>query len=496
MCLCIQWNRLPGLDEWGTGLRVNTDAPSRLVTRSSKSMPPATRHALPAADAAWLHMDRPTNPMVVNSLVVLEDSPDWELVEQRLEERLVGRFPRFRQRVVDSIGRRPAFEDDPAFDLSNHLHRRALPSPGDRAALEELVGELVTPPLDSNRPLWHAYLIEGYEGGAVVLWRIHHCIADGVALSRVLLSTTDGAGAESGPEIRAPAEADSGALERLGALPGEAVGAARGLVGALVHEGLDSLAHPEHARQLAGTALRDVGTTAKLIGAPADARTPLRAPLAGIRRVAWSEPMPLQAIKDAAHRRRVTINDLLLTSLAAALRDALEGADDLPDEIHTMVPFNLRSPDEPIPAELGNDFALILLELPIGDLAPAERLRQVNGRMAAIKESHEAPIAFGIVGAIGLTPPWMEDRLIGFFSDKASLVVTNVPGPRERLSFAGVPIEQILVWAPCSGNLGMTVSILSYAGQVTVGFMVDTALLDDPGALARAYEDELATLCG
>lgn len=460
-------------------------------------MASATRHAMPAADAAWLHMDRPTNPMVVNSLVVLGEMPDEDVVMQRLEERLVGRFPRFSQRVVDPVGRRPAFEDDPNFDLSNHLHRRALPAPGDRAALEELVSDLVTPPLDPNRPLWHAYLIEGYEGGAVILWRIHHCIADGIALSRVLLSTTDGAGEEAGAGVRSPSSEETGlsTLGRLADIPGEAVGAAGKLAGAVAHEGMETLAHPDHARELAKTALRDVATTAKLIGAPADARTPLRVPLTGLRRVAWSDPVPLQAIKDAGHRRRVTINDLLLTALAAALRDMLDGAAELPEEIHTMVPFNLRSPDEPVPAELGNDFALILLELPIGDVAPAERLRQVNSRMAAIKDSHEAPIAFGIVGGIGLTPPWMEDRLIGFFSDKASLVVTNVPGPREKLSFAGAPIEQILVWAPCSGNLGMTVSILSYAGEVTVGFMVDTALLDDPGTLARAYQRELADLC-
>jgi hypothetical protein len=89
----------------------------------------------------------------------------------------------------------------------------------------------------------------------------------------------------------------------------------------------------------------------------------------------------------------------------------------------------------------------------------------------------------------------VEDRLIGFFTDKASLVVTNVPGPREPISFAGAPITGVLVWAPCSGSLGMTVSIFSYAGEVTTGFMADTALIPNPEPLARAYERELATLC-
>jgi diacylglycerol O-acyltransferase / wax synthase len=119
----------------------------------------------------------------------------------------------------------------------------------------------------------------------------------------------------------------------------------------------------------------------------------------------------------------------------------------------------------------------------------------VNSRMNAIKDSHEAPISFGLLSAIGMTPPWVEDRLIGFFTEKASMVVTNVPGPGERLSFAGAPVTGILVWAPCSGSIGMTVSIFSYAGQVTVGFMADTALIPDPEPLARTYESELARLC-
>ncbi len=452
-----------------------------------------TRHAMPAADAAWLHMDRPTNPMVVNSLVVLGGMPEYDAVAELLEERLVQRFPRFRQRVVDPVGRRPAFEDDPAFELSDHLHRLALPEPGDRAALEALASDLINPPLDPNRPLWHAYLIEGHDGGAAVLWRIHHCIGDGIALSRVLLSVTDEADPDPAPPSAGNGERS--ALRRLAGLPGEAISATRKLGGAALHEGMETLAHPDHLRELAGAAARDASTAAKLLASPADAPSGLRAPLTGTRRVAWSAPFDLSAIKEASHRKRVTINDMLVTALAAALRETLD-APGHPEEIHAMVPFNLRPLDEPVPAELGNDFALILLELPVGDVAPAERLREVNSRMEAIKHSREAPIAYGLVGAIGLTPPWIEDRLIGFFTDKASLVVTNVPGPRHRLGFAGVPVEGILVWAPCSGSLGMTVSIFSYAGEVTVGFMVDTALLADPEPLARAYERELARLCG
>jgi WS/DGAT/MGAT family acyltransferase len=190
----------------------------------------------------------------------------------------------------------------------------------------------------------------------------------------------------------------------------------------------------------------------------------------------------------------VTINDLLVSALAGALHQLLAENGGLPDEIHAMIPFNLRPLDQPIPTELGNDFALILLGLPVGEARPAERVREISSRMNKIKSSHEALIAHGIISALGLTPPWVEDRLIGFFTEKASLVVTNVPGPRQQLHFAGAPISGVLVWAPCSGSLGMTVSIFSYNGEVTVGFMADTALRAGAVQLARAYEDQLADL--
>lgn len=452
----------------------------------------STRHAMPAADAAWLHMDRATNPMVVNSLVVLGETPDIEVLTEMLERRLVARYPRFRQRVVERLGRTPAFEDDPSFEIGGHLQRLALAAPGDRAALEALVGDLIGSPLNKSRPLWHVHLIEGYEGGAALLWRIHHCIADGIALTRVMLSISDEGAGEAGSPGEEP-EQSQGPLHQLAGAPAKAVSAARKLGGAAVHEGMETLAHPDHLRDLAGVALRDISTGAKLLASPADPPSDLRSPLSGVRKVAWSKPFSLARIVEAGRLRRVTVNDILVAALAGALHKRL-GNEALPEQIHAMVPFNLRSLEEPVASDLGNDFALILLELPVGPLAPAERLREVSSRMDAIKGSHEAPIAYGLLGAIGLTPPWLEDRLIGFFTEKASLVVTNVPGPREPIHLAGAPIDAVLVWAPCSGSLGMTVSIFSYAGEVTVGFMTDTALIEDPEPLARAYEEELGLL--
>jgi len=271
--------------------------------------------------------------------------------------------------------------------------------------------------------------------------------------------------------------------------------ATRRVAGTVVHEGMESLAHPRHVAELAGVAARDTGTVAKLLAAPADAQTVLRAPLHGTRRVAWSTPFPLERIRTAAHRADGKINDLLVAAVTGALRTELERHGAVPDDVRIMVPFNLRPLDQPLPRDLGNDFALILLALPVGIEDRAERLQDVKRRMDAIKDSHEGPISFGILSAIGMTPPQVEDRLIGFFTEKASAVVTNVPGPRETVYLAGTPVRGVLVWAPCSGSIGMTVSIFSYAGEVTVGFMVDTALLPDPQPLVAAFDAELRALC-
>ena len=152
-----------------------------------------SRERMSPADAAWLHMDRPTNLMVINAVTWFDAPLDWTVVRKTVDERMVSRFPRFRQRVAESalpLGG-PHWEDDPYFALENHLHHVALPSPGDQEALQEFVGDLMSMPLDRTKPLWHLYLVDGYGGGCATVFRIHHSIGDGIALGEVLLSLTD-----------------------------------------------------------------------------------------------------------------------------------------------------------------------------------------------------------------------------------------------------------------------------------------------------------------
>jgi WS/DGAT/MGAT family acyltransferase len=445
----------------------------------------SSRHAMSSADAAWLRMDRPTNLMIVNSVLWFDEPVDWERFKAVFLDRIVARFDRFHQRAADGLPlATPHWEDDPAFDPDVHFHRVALPAPHDRAALQDLIADRVATPLDHSRPLWEVYLIDDFGPGCAMLVRIHHSVADGIALARVMLTLTDGGEPDAG--IAEVAAADGSRLSGLGA-------AAR-LAGAVVHEGVETLLHPAHARALASSAAGDAQTLAKLLLPGSDPHTAIKGEQSVAHRVAWSAPVPLWRVKRAGRAHGATVNDVLVTAVTAAVgRHLRERGDDV-DEVHALVPFNLRPLDQPLPRELGNRFGLVLLGLPVGLDDPLVRLAEVKRRMDAIKGSHEGAFAFGILGVIGRTPAQLEARLIDFFSAKGSMVLTNVPGPRHHLSLAGTPLRGVLVWAPCSGSVGMSVSVFSYAGNVTVGFLTDAGLVPDPQSLADGFREELLAL--
>jgi diacylglycerol O-acyltransferase len=432
-------------------------------------------HTMSSADAAWLHMDRATNLMVINAVLWFDQPLDWEATQAVFVDRIVDRFPRFRQCVDEGApGRAPAWRDQETFEPRLHFHRRALPAPGDQAVLQEVVSDMVATPLSRDRPLWGVHLLEGYGTGCALLVRMHHAIADGIALARVLLSITDGIQEEAGFSER-----ETRSLDVLG--PARAAAKA----------GLELVAHPGRLGDVARTVTDDGRALAKFLIPGSDTATPLRGDLAIGHRVAWSEPVSLATVKRAGRAMDATINDVLVAAVAGSVGRHLRRRGDAVDELHALVPFNLRPLDEPLPRELGNRFGLLLLSLPVGIEDPVERVRAVQDTMGAIKRSHEGAIAYGILSAIGHTPQRVERLLVDFFSAKGTMVLTNVPGPRATVTLAGTPLRGVLIWAPCSGSVGMSVSVFSYAGKVTVGFLVDDALVDDPQELADDFRREL-----
>jgi WS/DGAT/MGAT family acyltransferase len=443
-------------------------------------------------------MDRPTNLMVINSVDLFDEPLDWERVKQLTQRRLIDRYPRFRQRVVESRLplRAPQWEDDPDFALAHHMHHLALPAPGDRAALQELVGDLMTMPLDRNRPLWHTYMVDGFGDGAAIIHRMHHCIADGISLARVMLSLTDSepdAGIAP-PELEA-SRVDSAGIVRAVTGPTQRALAGAGRLGmAALRQGADIVISPSHAASLAGAVARDGATALRLLLTPADAASALKGEPGISRQVAWTRPLSLARIKRTAHAHDATVNDVLLAALSGALRHYLLGRGAPAREIQAMVPFNLRPLDQPVPRDLGNKFGLVFLPLPVGVSGSFRRLVEVHKRMSEIKQSREGPISYALLSATGLTPEPVERRVVDLFTGKGTAVVTNVPGPSEPVYLAGTPVRAVLVWAPTSGHIGMSVSIFSYCGRVTVGLMVDPVLIPDPDRVLTELSRELGAL--
>ena len=437
-------------------------------------------HRLSSADAAWLHMDRPTNLMVINSVLLFDERVDWRRLADVVRRRLVERYPRFHQRVGESRVALdgPHWQEDPDFDLDRHLHRRGLPAPGDEQALRDLAGDLAAMSLDRGKPLWDMYLIDGPGNGCAVIVRMHHCIADGIALAQVMLSLTDTA-PEGEAQDAAPAE--------------------RGHNGspwpwALVQESVRTLTHPRRALELLDALAADAQALAKLVFTPRDTPSVLKRDAGAARSVAWSRPLSLERVKRIAHAQGATVNDVLLAAVSGALRGYLADRGEAPHELRTLVPVNLRAPEEPIPRELGNRFGLVFLTLPVDLSSRRERLRELKRRMDEIKSSPQGPVSYAVLEAIGLTPPEVESRVIDIFTAKATAVMTNVPGPRETVYLAGSPLRAVLVWAPTAGSVGMSVSILSYDGTITVGLLVHAQLVPDPQAIVERLQRELTAM--
>jgi WS/DGAT/MGAT family acyltransferase len=261
-----------------------------------------------------------------------------------------------------------------------------------------------------------------------------------------------------------------------------------------LRQGAHIVSSPPHAASLAGAIGRDAATLLRLLLTPADAATALKGDPGISRRVAWGKPLSLERIKRIAHARGATVNDVLLAAVSGALRHYLQEHGSPVTEIQAMVPFNLRPLDQPVPRELGNKFGLVFLPLPVGVSGSYRRLVEVHKRMDELKQSRDGAISYALLSVTGLAPEPVERRVVDLFSAKGTAVMTNVPGPRTPVYLAGTPIRTVLVWAPTSGHIGMSVSIFSYRGEVTVGLMVDAALVPDPDQIMTELEKELRAL--
>ena len=217
-----------------------------------------------------------------------------------------------------------------------------------------------------------------------------------------------------------------------------------------------------------------------------------------MKRAAWSPPFPLNDVKLIKNALGGTINDVLVTAVAGGLRRYLVAAgDDVGHdggglEIRAALPVNLRGDDDH--GKLGNKFGLVFLTLPIYIEEPLMRLAEVRRRMLELKRSAEAPVTLGILGAMGLGTDAFREFVVRTLEPKATIVLTNVPGPPIPLYLAGQPMRELMFWVPQAGRLSVGISILSYAGNVHLGIATDAGLVPDPERVLAGVHEELARL--
>lgn len=450
-------------------------------------MSPAQRPRTPldSVDAAWLHMDEPTNPMVITVALFFDEPMDFKRLKAAVEGRLL-RFDRFHQRVVTWRSGGPHWEHDPRFTLEAHLHHIGLHGEGDDVALRELLSELVSTPLDPTRPLWQMYLVDRYGDGCVVVLRIHHCLADGVALVQIFDALMD---TPLLPQVadRSQTPGIQGALGNTI----EVIGAAVRSTEQIIHEGWEFVSHPERALGLLGSAAAVLGKLA-LMGP--DVPSVLKGELSTSKGVAWTKPVPLCDVKMAGKALGGTINDLILTAVAGGLRRYFEGrgAPVSSRGLRAMVPVNLLPPGAK--SNGGNHFGLVYVTLPISVEEPDLRMARLRREMDAIKASPEAVIGYNVVGMLGQVPTDLEHTLLEALCGMASMVITNVPGPKMATPLAGKMVRRAMFWVPEAAHLSLGISILSYGGDVQVGVLADSNCVPDPETMTAAFDAEFADL--
>jgi len=444
-------------------------------------------------DAAWYHIDGPANLAMVTAVLLTKQPLDFDRVREVYRQRLAG-FDRFRQRVVETGFplATPHWQDMPHFDIDQHLHRIALPAPHDMAALKVLFTDIASMPLDREQPLWHVHFVEGVGGGSAVIMRYHHCIGDGTAMQAVVRKVFDatpdaplagraGAGDADAAASSPPTADFLFGFDTLERAAGRAVGLA-----------LDAVAHPQRTLELV------VGGASVLLSEllkPADPQSPFKGDFGLRKRVAWSTPVAIADVKAIGAPLEAKVNDVLVAAMTGALRAYLKarGVDVNHTTMRAMVPVDLRPPERV--GLLGNDFGLVLLELPVAAAKAADRLAQTKSRMDRLKRSPE-PVAMKFLFELfGHGPKAIEDLATSIFGSKASLVMTNVVGPKDPVYLAGVPVDQIMFWVPHPGKeLGMGISILSYRGMASLAVIADAGLVPDPEAITDEFNREFGRM--
>jgi WS/DGAT/MGAT family acyltransferase len=293
--------------------------------------------------------------------------------------------------------------------------------------------------------------VHGVDGGSALVMRVHHSLADGVSLMDLISGMTDIA---EGAQFVEPARASQ-------------------------REALT----PSVLLRRAPSVLSDAMT---MLFMRRDKPSRLKGEPGRHKSVAWSDALPLAATRDIAHRHGATVNDVMLAVIAGALRRHLhaQGQAEIATPVRSVIPMNMRPPGRS--HLLGNQFGLVGLELPVHEAQPLKRLLAVRDGMTALKRGFQGQLALALVRFAGLLPLALQRVVLGIFSRRCTVIVTNVIGPAEPRSVAGVRMDELMLCVPQGMTVGVGVSIISYDDTLRIGFLVDNKLMPDCSAAAAS----------
>jgi diacylglycerol O-acyltransferase len=456
---------------------------------------------LSGLDASFLYIESSAVPLHVCSVVELDTSTiPGGYTFDRLGDDLALRIkalPEFRAKLADSQLNldHPVWVEDKDFDLSRHLHRIGLPSPGGRRELADVCGHIASVPLDRSKPVWEMWAIEGvadtdaHEGGPLALMiKVHHAAVDGVTATNLLNTLCD-----PEPDTPPPEPVEG---------PGDATGfeiAAGGLV--------KFLSRPLNlAKALSATASTVVDTVSRArsgvaMAAPFTApATRFNAEVTSERNIALAQ-LDFEDVQQVKDRFGVKVNDVVLALCAGALREFLRDRGELPDKpLVAVVPASVHGGcDRPSRNKVSGMFCS--LQTHIED--PGERLRAIAGAHARAKEHSRAigptllldwtqvatRAVFGVVlGLAGHTPL--------AHTPVHNVIISNVAGPQSKLYGLGAEIKALYPLGPIFHGSGLNITVMSLSGKLNVGIISCRQLVDDLWDLADRFEIELASLLG
>jgi WS/DGAT/MGAT family acyltransferase len=436
---------------------------------------------------------------------------DYPRLVRHVEAR-IALVPRYRQRVRFVPGRiaNPVWVDDERFDVSYHVRRSALPRPGSQTQLEELVARLQARRLDRSRPLWELIVVEGLEdGGFAVVTKVHQTLVDGVNavdLGQVVLDD-DEDGHEPPLHTWRPGREPSFVELMAGAVtdtlrrPQQLVETARSGLGDLLSAG-----------GKAAEALGGLAVAARSATRP-QARSPLNVDIGAHRRFAMvatdledyrrvrSHHTPPRAGRPDGDAVRPTVNDVVLATLAGALRTWLQGRGvgvGTSSVVRTLVPMSVKAEDPADAGAIGSRVASLLVELPTGEPSPLMRLHQIAYQTRSHREAGQALSAPAIAGIAGFAPPTLHSlgaRVASGLSRRLfTLVVTNVPGPQHSLFLDGSRLLASYPVIPLAKGQALGIGLTSYDGEVHYGLNADRDAMPDLDDLRRCVTDALAEL--